>query len=562
MPTRRRTRGPPTPSCTRTAASKDVAAFSAARDRAAATLEGFTAAPFTAEEAARRAQQLLRFLALVPVEYGRGVKGTRVNLDFEIQEAAAFHSGASAAFADLRDQLAKRDQARTDAAAAGIDKLGALVGVATKQKEGVPETDEIEGQTKAVEDALNATMPEAWKESTDESDYDLIQLTLDRMQAAAGAGQYHQAEQARLEAYSFFEFGPERRLKAFDPGLALTIEGQIWYGAQGEPGLAKLIASRAPVRELREARRALDTKLEDAAATLGDSSSSATVVTNSAILVFREGLEAVLILAAITASFVGARRGLRKPVLWGAMLGLLASIVTWVIASTLIESLATSGEKLEAITGLVAIVVLLLVTNWFFHRVYWSEWIGRFHRKRKALEKIDKTGFISAQVLGFVLLGLTSVYREGFETVLFLQSLQVSAGTATVVEGAALGLLLTFAVGTFTFVLQRKLPYKRMLVVTGVMIGFVLVVMVGQTARTMQGVGWLPITPVGGEPPYWLGVWFGVYPSWETLGAQIIAAVFVIGSFFVAKELKVKRPGRRAARREAPAQPKREPVRS
>ena len=53
--------------------------------------------------------------------------------------------------------------------------------------------------------------------------------------------------------------------------------------------------------------------------------------------------------------------------------------------------------------------------------------------------------------------------------------------------------------------LQRKLPYKRMLVVTGVMIGFVLVVMVGQTARTMQGVGWLPITPIGVEPPYWLG---------------------------------------------------------
>ena len=206
--------------------------------------------------------------------------------------------------------------------------------------------------------------------------------------------------------------------------------------------------------------------------------------------------------------------------------------------------------------------MLLLVTNWFFHRVYWSEWIGRFHRRRRALEKIDRAGVLSAQVVGFVILGLTSVYREGFETVLFLQSLQVSAGTATVVEGAALGLALTFAVGTVTFVLQRKLPYKRMLIVTGVMIGFVLVVMVGQTARTMQGVGWLPITPVGGEPPYWLGVWFGVYPSWETLGAQAVAAVFVLGSFFVAKELKVKRPGRRAARRAVPAQPTREPARS
>ena len=73
--------------------------------------------------------------------------------------------------------------------------------------------------------------------------------------------------------------------------------------------------------------------------------------------------------------------------------------------------------------------------------------------------------------------------------------------------------MLTFAVGAVTFVLQRKLPYKRMLIVTGVMIGFVLVVMVGQTARTMQGVGWLPISPIGGEPPYWLGVWFGVYPT-------------------------------------------------
>ncbi len=547
----------------RSALGTDTAAFTAADDRAVSALEGFTAAPFSPEEAARRAQQLLRFLALVPVEYGRGVDGTTVHKDFEIQEAVAFRTGVDGAFDDLRDQLAKRDPAKTAAAAEGIDRLGRLVTVATQQKEGVPETDTVEGQTKSIEAALTTTMPSAWQESTDESDYDLIQLTLDRMQAAAGAGQYRQAEQARLEAYSFFEFGPERRLKAFDPGLALTIEGQIWYGADGQPGLARLIADRAPLREMRPARQALDAHLADAAATLGDSASSATVVTNSAILVFREGLEAVLILAAITASFVGARRHLRRPVLWGAMLGLLASIVTWVIASTLIESLATGGEKLESITGLVAIAVLLLVTNWFFHRVYWSEWIGRFHRRRKALEKIDKTGFISAQVLGFVLLGLTSVYREGFETVLFLQSLQVSAGTVTVVEGAALGLALTFGVGIFTFMLQRKLPYKRMLVVTGVMIGFVLVVMVGQTARTMQGVGWLPITPIGGEPPYWLGVWFGVYPSWETLGAQVLASVFVIGSFFVAKELKVKRPGRRAAaRREAPAQPQREPVRS
>ena len=395
-------------------------------------------------------------------------------------------------------------------------------------------------------------MPKAWQEPTDESDYDLIALTLDRMEAAVGAGQYRQAEQARLEAYAFFEFGPERRLKSFDPGLAVDVEGLVWFGARGMPGLAELIADRAPRREVHLTRIKLDDLLADAAATLGDSASKATVVTNSAIIVFREGLEAVLILAAITASFAGARSRMRRPVLIGAALGLLVSVLTWVLAQTILRSLEQYGERLEAVVGLLAIAVLLLIMNWFFHKVYWTGWISRFHRQRKKIESGARYGFFSAQVLGLGLLGLTSVYREGFETVLFLQSLELSAGTVTVLEGAGLGLALTLLVAVATFALQRKLPYKKMLIVTGVLIGFVLVVMVGQTARTMQGTGWLPITPIDVEPPYWLGLWLGVFPTWETIGAQALAMAFVIGSYFLAQEVKVKRPQRRskaAARR-------------
>jgi high-affinity iron transporter len=535
------------------AISGDDAALTQAREQAGAALRGFTAAPLTDTEAARRARQLLQFLALVPVEYGRGVKDDRVTKDFEIQEAVAFHTGATAALADLQDQLAKRDAAATAAGARGLARLGVIVNGAARKPEGVPSHDDVEALADRTGAALKKAMPGAWQEPTDESDYDLIALTLDRMEASAGAGEYRQAEQARLEAYGFFEFGPERRLKAFDQGLALDIEGMIWFGAGGQPGLAKLIATRAPRRAIHENRIALDQKLADAAATLGDSANKATVVTNSAIIVFREGLEAVLILAAITASFVGVRRRLRRPVLIGAGLGLLVSAFTWVLAQTVLTSLDRYGEKLEAVVGLIAIGVLLLITNWFFHRVYWSEWIAKFHRKRKSLEKLEgsRLGFLSGQVVGLAILGLTSVYREGFETVLFLQSLELSAGTATVLEGAGLGLAMTLAVAVATFALQRKLPYKKMLVVTGVMIGFVLVVMVGQTARTMQGTGWIPITSMDINPPYWLGLWFGVYPTWETIGAQVGAAIFVIGSFFLAKELKVKRPQRKAKRRPA-----------
>ncbi len=114
-----------------------------ALDKADGALEGFTAAPFTPEEAARRAQQLLQFLSLVPVEYGRGTKGDQVTRDFEITEAVAFRTGAAGALADLRDQLAKRDPARTAAAAAALTELGRLVGIASKQKAGVPTHEQV-----------------------------------------------------------------------------------------------------------------------------------------------------------------------------------------------------------------------------------------------------------------------------------------------------------------------------------------------------------------------------------------------------------------------------------
>ena len=101
------------------------------------------------------------------------------------------------------------------------------------------------------------------------------------------------------------------------------------------------------------------------------------------------------------------------------------------------------------------------------------------------------------------------------------------------------------AIGTLTFKLEQKLPYKRMLIVTGVLMSLVLVVMVGNTLRTLQGVGWLSITPIDVEFPLWMGTWLGVFPTWETLGGQIAAFAFVIGSYYAAEWVR-KRHVRRA----------------
>src|ERR1700712_3100328 len=269
--------------------------------------------------------------------------------------------------------------------------------------------------------------------------------------------------------------------------------------------------------------------------------SHTTVVFNSAIIVFREGLEAVLIFAAITASMVGANKHRRRPVVAGAAVSFLAAVATWFIAQAVLDAASSLGPKLEAITGFLAVIVLLLVLNWFVHKVYWSQWIARHHRQRRQL--LARAG-VSA-TLGLVALGFTSVYREGFEVVLFLQNLQLQDGSGTVLEGVLIGLAATAVVGVVTFWLHHRLPYKRMLVLTGVLVGVVLVVMIGGTALSFSDLGWIPQHRTPFSLPVWLGRWFEIYPIWETLAAQVLAAAFVVGSYLAAQHVRVTRPRRR-----------------
>ena len=261
-------------------------------------------------------------------------------------------------------------------------------------------------------------------------------------------------------------------------------------------------------------------------------------VLDIAVLVFREGLECILVLSAITANMIGARRSLQRPVAAGAATAFAATLITWVIAIRIVDSLAENVPALDvqAATGLLAILVLLLVMNWFFHKVYWAGWISMHSRRKQSLLKAASPARL---VWGLALLGFSSLYREGFEVVLFLQSYRLKLGGTPVLYGVALGLALTVIVGVLTFVAHRRLPYRRMLVFTGIMLGLVLLVMVGEQAQEMQLAQWLPTTPIASLQhviPGWMGLWFAVFPTVETLGAQILAAALVVGSFFLARQ--------------------------
>jgi high-affinity iron transporter len=280
-------------------------------------------------------------------------------------------------------------------------------------------------------------------------------------------------------------------------------------------------------------------------------------VLDSGVLVFREGLETILVLAAITASFLGSNRAYRKPVAVGGGLALLAAVGTWFVAVWFIGMFGGSGLAVQAATGIPAIIVLLVVMNWFFHKLYWTGWISHHHKRRRGLLGGAAQASARATMLGFGLLGFTSVYREGFEIVIFLQALRERFGSSVVLEGVVLGLLFTAATGVLTFGLHQRLPYKKLLIITGGMLLAVLWVMVGEEVNEMQLAGWIGTTPIPGVSlPGWMGTWFSIFPNVETLVAQVAAVGVVVGSYFAAQYVRVWRPRRRgeqvAHRAEAP----------
>jgi high-affinity iron transporter len=126
--------------------------------------------------------------------------------------------------------------------------------------------------------------------------------------------------------------------------------------------------------------------------------------------------------------------------------------------------------------------------------------------------------------------------------VLFLQALVLEGGIPVVLVGVIGASLAVALAGMVVFRLQKNLPYMKILIITGILIGTVLLQMVGSTIHVLQVVGWLPIHIIQWlDLPYWLGTWFGIYATWEGLGFQFATMVFVVGSYYLAEGLRKHR---------------------
>jgi high-affinity iron transporter len=310
-----------------------------------------------------------------------------------------------------------------------------------------------------------------------------------------------------------------------------------------------LIAHRSPAAAVRARSADLRTELEHARVALQSAQSSTAAVLNSTIVVFREGLEAALILAALAASFTTGGARWRRPLIGGMLAALPATLLTWVITDALLDSFSSYGLQLEAGLDAAALVVLAIIMAWFFQRFCWTRFVARTHARRNRFTARAFGG--NGASVALAVFGFTVLYREGFETVLYLAALKLRSGGASVLEGVVIGILATVGLAFLMLRLRRRLPYRAIVVVTAVAIGALLVVMAGQAARAFEAVGWLSIHPVQASIPVWAGQWLGIYPAVEPLVAQLVALAAIPAASEAIRRGRNRRQARRVAEMQA-----------
>ncbi len=490
----------------------------------------------TEEEVTRRERLLIKLLKLIPMEYAAGVRDGQIVVPLEYREAESFTTQSRQILDELRVPW---ERARAEAFAQHGPALRTAIeqmekAIAARVDHGEVEQ-EADRAMSILSDHFGISLRRQGKASEVIAETMLdIRTLLTSSLAAAREGRWSEAETARLEAYTTFDLEIESRAMPRDPPLALRVEKMFLDGSREQIGIKAALDARLSGEKLNAAYQAALDGLNECGALLQVSLSPVTAVYTTISVVTREGLEAVVILAALLAGLRGTEnKRTRRNIGLGAGAAIVASALTFIVSRIFIQSLSRHGETLEAVVSVLAVVVLLIVTNWVFHKMYWVEWNSRL---RTLTRSVNDGGQTASSNLAMIGVGFLTIYREGFETVLFLQSLLLEAGLRPVLIGLLIGGGIVAGAGVAVFMIGAKLPYRKLLVFTGVLVVTVLVTFLGSTVRLFQTVGWIPVHPIPWlELPAWMGIWFGFYPSWEGILIPWLGVVYVGGAWLFVK---------------------------
>lgn len=360
------------------------------------------------------------------------------------------------------------------------------------------------------------------------AEIDFIRATLETMlvqyQNQDYTAAFTSARTAYLDSYEHVEIP----LRSIDPDFTLEVELQF-------AELRQLINEKADFAQVQEAaikvRRSLDES--ERLVTGTGQLAPAIAFTSSFAVIFREGLESVLILGAIL-TYLEASRNTRfkKYVHYGIVLAIAATAVTWVVAAYLIKISGANRELIEAIAALSATAVLFYVSFWILNKIEHKKWMEFVKAK---VWQASTTGGVAV----FVMLSFFTVYREGFETVLFYEAM---FGFAKYMElyvglGFVLGIATLLGIYYVTRKLGKRLPLKMLFGLTMGVGAYLSIAFLGNAIRELQTLDIVPFTSMLGIIPRLdinLAKMTGIYPTLETLiGQLIMLGIYLIAASYV-----------------------------
>ncbi len=346
----------------------------------------------------------------------------------------------------------------------------------------------------------------------------LVDRSVDLYEAGKAEEAYTAARNAYLDHFEFVEIP----LRVRDEGLTLTLEEDF-------AALRNQIEAGFPEGDIEATATELGTGLDSVERTLAEPGLAAPLLAAgyAFIIIFREGLEAVLVVAALLGYLEASRNGHYKgAVLKGVAAAGVLTVITFVAARALIEIAPVQRELLEAGTAILAVAVLFYVSFWLITRLEHRRWMEFVKAK-------VWTATTTGSALALAGVGFTAVYREGFETVLFYQALvSFAEGLGTwLAAGTALGAVLLAAIGYTIFSAGRKVPIKAFLGTAVVMVMVLSVAFVGNAVRGLQGAAVIPVTFLESLPrlPIFLAELTGWHPTRETITAQVVLSLIYAG---------------------------------
>ena len=459
----------------------------------------------------------------------RGVAGTAMPAYAQLDEAQrwalAFHVGGMAFDAASRregEALWARDDGRLHAA---LPSLQALVRSSPAQLAQV-----LDARQAAAITAFLRAQPQALRQAGEAKPATLA-LARSQLQAALRAyadGDRKRASALALSAYLDGVEPVEPLLAARDTPLLRGIET-----AMGK--LRSDIAAGAGIDAIRQdaAQAVLLFDRADRVLQEGRGDVTAAFLGSFAILL-REGLEAMLVVIGMIAFLRKSDRSEALP--WvhaGWTLALAAGGITWALATWLVDISGASRELTEGLSSLFAALVLLGVGIWMHQKSLAGRW--QHYLRERVSAALGRRSMVFLFVLAFV-----AVYREVFETILFYAAMWAPETARAILAGMAAGVALLALVAWALLRLGMRLPIGKFFAWSSALIAVLAVVLAGKGVAALQEAGWIGLGAVAAPRVDWLGV----FPTWQTLLAQLLVLLVAAVGFWINQ--RGERPARAA----------------